>query len=58
MRKAPPLPESDNTVAHGSDFVRAIGDRDSVRSGTSTGKEPRGATPPMRKDREVRTHGI
>ena len=31
MRKAPPLPESDNTVAHGSDFVRAIGDRDSVR---------------------------
>lgn len=30
MRKAPPLPAADNTLAHGTDYVRAIGDRDTV----------------------------
>ena len=28
MRKAPPLPAADNTLAHGTEYVRAIGDRD------------------------------
>jgi len=30
MRKAPPLPAADNTLAHGTEYVRAIGDRDTV----------------------------